>query len=658
MKPKNGRQRVVITNVVPEIEGGRFAIKRILGDVITVSADAFSDGHASVAVQLLIQENNQDWQEIPMNFLRNDRWEASFIAKSIGITSYTIHAWVDHFRTWQQDLLKKYQAGLDVTIDLLVGVELIEKAINQRKNSKISEYLLKIKQSKNKEQTIILAADRNLQELMRSCCRDKLFTTQYSKILEAIIDIPKANFSTWYELFPRSCFSTPHQHGTLRDCEKRLPEISQMGFDILYLPPIHPIGLSKRRGKNNQAEVRQNEPGSPWAVGFEGGHKDIHPQLGTIEDFEHLLKSAKDLGIDIAMDLAFQCSPDHPYLKEHIDWFKYRPDGSLQYAENPPKKYEDIIPLNFETENWQELWEELKSIVVYWIEKGIRIFRVDNPHTKPFTFWEWLITDLKKLYPELIFLCEAFTRPKVMNWLSKLGFSQSYTYFIWRRSKKEIIEYMSFLTDTEVREYFRPNFWPNTPDILPENLQYGNQSSFAIRFILAATLSSNYGIYGPAFELMINKAIPSTEEYLDSEKYEIKYWEKPRNLTLRNFISQVNQIRKQNLALQTTNNIKFYEIKNDQMLFYIKSSIEGVNTLLIIVSLDPYNHQSGVLKVPLRELGITPDQSYKVHELLSNRDYIWEGETQHIDIDPIQFPACIFQIHKKLHKEVDFDYFM
>jgi starch synthase (maltosyl-transferring) len=488
---------------------------------------------------------------------------------------------------------------------------------------------------------------------------DKKFAVSHPKELHAWVDRGKALFSTWYELFPRSCSKDPNRHGTFEDCERLLPEIATMGFDILYLPPLHPIGRVNRKGRNNVLENNPDDVGSPWAIGSkEGGHKAVHPQLGALGDFERLIVKAKDHGIEVAMDLAFQCSPDHPYMKEHPEWFRWRPDGTVQFAENPPKRYEDIIPLNFETEKWQELWEELKSIVLFWIEKGVRIFRVDNPHTKPFSFWEWLIKEIKEKYPDVIFLSEAFTRPTVMYRLAKLGFTQSYTYFSWRNTKRELMEYLTELSKTEGREYFRPNFWPNTPDILPEYLQYGGRPAFMIRLVLAATLSSSYGIYGPAFELCINEALSGKEEYLHSEKYEIKHWDRESPGHLRDFIARVNRIRKENVALQTTWNLRFYEVDNDALLFYGKATHDLSNIILMVVNLDPFHTQNGWVRVPIEELGLDAHQPYLVHDLLSDDKYIWQGETNYVELNPQVLPANIFRVRKRLKRETDFDYFV
>jgi starch synthase (maltosyl-transferring) len=474
-----------------------------------------------------------------------------------------------------------------------------------------------------------------------------------------VVERRKALFSTWYERYPRSSSFEPHRSGTFKDCEALLPEIARLGFDVFYLPPIHPIGRTHRKGKNNSPQAEPGDPGSPWAIGAEeGGHKSIDPGLGTLEDFESLMGKAAEFGIEIALDLAYQCSPDHPYVKEHPEWFRKRPDGTIQYAENPPKKYQDIYPIDFETDHWEALWEELKSVVLFWIDRGVRIFRVDNPHTKAFPFWEWMIGEVRRDFPDVIFLSEAFTRPKVMYRLAKVGFSQSYTYFTWRNSKREFMEYLTELTQSEVREFFRPNFWPNTPDILPEYLQYGGRPAFVIRLILAATLSSNYGIYGPPFELLVNEPLPGREEYLDSEKYEIRRWNWDQPGNLKEFIARINRMRRENPALQTTWNLRFFEIDNEQLLFFGKMGDPLSESLLVVVNLDPFHTQSGWLTVPLEELGIEPGQAYLGHDLLSEEKYIWYGEKNFIKLNPHTLPAHVFKLKTRLKRETDFDYFM
>jgi starch synthase (maltosyl-transferring) len=447
-------------------------------------------------------------------------------------------------------------------------------------------------------------------------------------------------------MFPRSCSDEPGRHGTFKDCEARLPYIAEMGFDVLYLPPIHPIGHTNRKGKNNAVTTRQSDPGTPWAIGAEeGGHKAINPQLGTMEDFRHLAIKAQEYGIEIALDIAFQCSPDHPYVKEHPEWFLWRPDGTVQYAENPPKKYQDIFPLNFETEHWRELWDELRSIVLFWAEQGIRIFRVDNPHTKPFRFWDWLIGEVKRDYPEAIFLAEAFTRPKIMYHLAKLGFTQSYTYFTWRNTKSELTEYLTELTQTEVKDFFRPNFWPNTPDILHAYLQTGGRAAFMARLVLAATLSANYGIYGPAFELMENTPRePGSEEYLNSEKYEIKHWDTGRADSLKDFITRVNRIRRENPALQSNRNLWFNATDSEHLICYSKHTDDLSSIVLIVVNLNPHQTQSGWVNVPLGAWGLDPQKPCQAYDLLNNTSHTWHREWNQLELNPDSCPARIFRV--------------
>lgn len=658
-----GKRRVTIENVRPEINCGRFHIKRVVGEKVVVFADIFADGHDSISARLLYRRLRDDlWEEAPMRFIENDVWKGEFVVKELGIYHYTLRGWVDHFKTWQNDLRKKFEAAQDIRMDLLMGAGYIEETSKRtlgNDKSKLTEIVNFLRNEVDAGKAISVALSEELSGLIDKY-PDKEFATNYEKELTVVVDSGKALFSTWYELFPRSRFLKPDGHGGLKDCEAVLPEIARMGFDVLYLAPIHPIGKTNRKGRNNSLELSTNDPGSPWAIGSEeGGHKAIHPLLGNFGDFERLVKKAQGYGMEIAMDLAFQCSPDHPYVREHPEWFKRRPDSTVQYAENPPKKYEDIFPLNFETKQWQKLWEELKGVVLFWVEKGVRIFRVDNPHTKPFHFWEWIIKEVKRDHPDVIFLSEAFTRPKVMYYLAKLGFTQSYTYFTWRNTKKEFIEYFTELTQTEIREYFRPNLWPNTPDILPEHLQYGGRPAFITRLVLAATLSSNYGIYGPAFELCVSEAVPGKEEYLNSEKYEIKHWgwDKPGNL--KDLITRINKIRKKNpSALQTTWNLKFYEVDNEQLLFYGKVTEDLSSIILVVVNLDPFHTQSGWVTVPIGEFGIDSNQPYLVHDLLSDDKYVWQGERNYVQLNPHVLPAHIFSLRKRLKREADFDYFM
>ncbi|MDY7031036.1 MAG: alpha-1,4-glucan--maltose-1-phosphate maltosyltransferase [Thermodesulfobacteriota bacterium] len=657
-----GKVRVVIENVNPEIDCGRFPAKRVVGQKVSVSADIFVDGHSAASAVLMYKgPHDSCWQEAPMRFQVNDQWNGEFHVEEVGSYVYTIEGWVNHFRTWLRDIRKKIEAHQDVAVDLLVGVGYIEDALKRAKGEdakKLKAYADLLRSESDREKAIESLFSDDPARLMDRY-PDRSLAARYPKELPVVVDREKAMFSTWYECFPRSCSNEQGKHGTFRDCERLLPELSRMGFDVLYFPPIHPIGVTKRKGKNNSPTSLSDDVGSPWAIGSkEGGHKSVHPQLGTMEDFEQLVRRAKDFNIEIAMDLAFQCSPDHPYVKEHPEWFQWRPDRTVQYAENPPKKYEDVLPLDFGTGKWGDLWEELKSIVVFWIQKGIRIFRVDNPHTKPFSFWEWLIAEIKKDWPDVIFLSEAFTRPKVMRRLAKLGFSQSYTYFTWRNTKQEFTEYLTELTQAELKEYMRPNFWPNTPDILPEHLQYGGRPSFIMRLILAATLSSNYGVYGPAFELCINEAVPGKEEYLNSEKYEIRAWDWNAPGNLKDYIARINTIRRENPALRRMWNLRFYDVENDCFLFYGKATEDLANIILVVITLDPVHTQSGRVRVPIDELGIEAGKPYLVHDLLSEDKFIWHGEWNYIELNPQVLPGRIFRVRKRMKREMDFDYFM
>jgi starch synthase (maltosyl-transferring) len=646
-----GNERVVIERVSPEINGGRFPAKSVIGGEVTVEADIFADGHDVISAYLLYRRANEAiWTEKPMQLLVNDRWQGSFTASEAGNYVYTIKAWVDRFKTWCQDLKKRLEAKqTDIGINLLIGAGVIREAAGRASGAEgrqLSNWAgaLESEQTSQRDK-VKLALSDEVDGLMEKYA-DRSSAVTYPKELAVSVEREKAGFSTWYEMFPRSCADDPGRHGTFKDCEARLPYFAKMGFDVLYLPPIHPIGHTNRKGKNNAVTARPGDPGTPWAIGSEeGGHKSIHPQLGTLEDFRHLVAKAGEYGIEIALDIAFQCSPDHPYVKEHPEWFLWRPDGMVQYAENPPKKYQDIYPLNFATENWRELWKELKGVVLFWAEQGVRIFRVDNPHTKPFAFWEWLIAGVKEEYPEAIFLAEAFTRPKIMYRLAKLGFTQSYTYFAWRNTKQELTEYLTELTQTEVKDFFRPNFWPNTPDILHEYLQTGGRPAFMVRLALAATLSASYGIYGPAFELMENMPRePGSEEYLNSEKYEIKQWDIGRKDSLKEFISRVNSIRRENRVLQSNRNLWFNATDNDNLICYSKHTEDLSNIILVVINLDPHRNQTGWVNVPIAAWGLNPKQPCQAHDLLSDNIYTWQGEWNQMGLDPNTCPARIFHI--------------
>jgi starch synthase (maltosyl-transferring) len=666
MKDDEGRKRVVIEGVHPEIDCGRFPIKRARGEQVFVEADAFTDGHDLLSCALLFRRDNAaQWTAVPMEALGNDRWRGGFTVWEVGLYRYTVKAWIDRFGSWRRDLSKKVEAGQDVAVDLLVGAELIQQASKRAAGvaaEQLRTWALTLQghhQQAGGPDKIPLALSAELAALMAQYPDQQLATT-YGKELSVVVDRERARFSAWYEMFPRSCAREPGHHGTFKDCEARLPYIAAMGFDVVYLPPVHPIGRTHRKGRNNAPTATPDDPGSPWGIGAaEGGHKAVHPQLGTLEDFRRFVAKAQEYGIDVALDIAFQCSPDHPYVKEHPQWFRWRPDGTVQYAENPPKKYQDIYPLEFETDQWQDLWQELKSVLLFWTQQGVRIFRVDNPHTKPFRFWEWVIGEVKQAYPEVIFLSEAFTRPKVMYRLAKLGFTQSYTYFAWRNTKPELTQYFTELMQTEVREYFRPNLWPNTPDILTEYLQLGGRPAFMARLVLAATLGASYGIYGPAFELCENQPRePGSEEYLYSEKYEIKHWDLDRADSLKDFIGRVNRIRRENLALHGDWNLRFHAVDNDQLICYSKHTDDFSNVLLVIVNLDPHHRQSGWVEVAVETLGLDDTGPYQVHDLLSDSRYLWHGRRNYVELDPQIVPAHIFRIRRRVRTERDFEYYM
>ena len=664
MDDRQARERVVIEGVQPEVDGGRFPIKRVIGEQVVVEADIFTDGHDSLSAVLLFRkESDSQWTEVPMDFRVNDRWRGSFQVTEIGCYRYTLMAWIDWFGFWQQGMTKKVQARQDVSVDILTGADLISQA-SQRASGSHEQTLQEWADSLRSDR-LALSARVQLalsEEVFRLMSRypNRQFPCRYSRELAVIVDRERARFSAWYEMFPRSCALEPGRHATFKDCEARLPYIASMGFDVLYLPPIHPIGRAYRKGKNNALTADPKDTGVPWAIGSaEGGHKAVHPQLGTLEDFRRFVARAGEHGIEVALDIAFQCSPDHPYVSQHPQWFRNRPDGTIQYAENPPKRYEDIYPFDFETEDRQGLWEELKSIFRFWAEQGVHIFRVDNPHTKAFPFWEWVIGEVKGAYPDAIFLAEAFTRPKVMNRLAKLGFTQSYTYFAWRNTKWDLTQYFTGLTKTEVREFFRPNLWPNTPDILTEYLQTGGRPAFMARLVLASTLGASYGIYGPAFELCESRPRePGSEEYLDSEKYQLRNWNLDHPDSLKEFIARVNRIRRENPALHSDRSLSFHPLDNEQLICYSKQSEDQSNTVLVVVNLDPYHIHSGWMALPLEELGLGPEESFQVHDLLTDARYLWHGSRNYVELNPQVVPAHIFRVNRRVRTERDFDYYM
>ena len=643
MAEGEGRQRVIIERVEPEIDGGRFPIKRTVGESVSVEADIFADGHDVLAAVLRFGST-----EFPMRPLVNDRWRGEFTVHELGLHSYAIEAWVNHFETWQRDLDKKLKAGVELGSELMAGAQMLEQAAARAPKAEARQ----LQEAANRLLTGDVILDNRISELMYLFA-ERAFPAQYERDLKVLVEPELARFSAWYEMFPRSL-------GTFQDCERVLPEIADMGFDILYFPPIHPIGKSFRKGPNNRLEAGPNDPGSPWAIGSEeGGHRSVHPALGTLEDFRHLVAEASKLKLHVALDIAFQCSPDHPYVREHKDWFKLRPDGSIQYAENPPKKYQDIYPINFETVDWKALWEELRSIFQFWIDQGVRVFRVDNPHTKSFRFWEWCIGSLKAQHPDLIFLSEAFTRPKVMYYLAKLGFTQSYNYFPWRNHKRELTEYFTELSRTAVKEYFRANLWPNTPDILTEYLQFGGKPAFMSRLVLAATLGASYGIYGPAFELCENRPREhGSEEYLDSEKYQIRHWDTSKARPMRELMKRLNNARRAHPALQTDHSLEFVETDNEQIIAYSKSNPDRSDVVVTIVNLDPHHTQRGWVTLPLDRWGISPTDNLQFHDLLTDARFLWSGRRIYVELDPRFVPAHVLVLRRRVRTERDFDYFL
>jgi len=660
--PDEGKKRVIIEGVAPMVDAGRFPVKRVVGEMVSVEADVFTDGHDEVTALLLYRkEDEYQWHKFPMLPLSNDRWQGTFTVEETGSYRYTVEGYVDHFATWKKDLDKKFRAGQDLSADLLIGIELIRRSADRAGGTdalRLGELTDTLAEAADENQALSLAKNEELAELM-AIHYDPDLASIFPAELEVVVERGRALFSAWYEIFPRSCCLEQQGHGTFVDCEKLLPEIARMGFDVIYFPPIHPIGRTRRKGKNNATVAEEEDPGSPWAIGAEeGGHKAVHPDLGTLEDFRHFVARAREYDIDVALDVAFQCSPDHPYVREHPEWFRWRPDGTVQFAENPPKRYEDIVPFDFESEQWRSLWQELKSVVNFWIEQGVTIFRVDNPHTKPFAFWEYLIREIRRDSPDTIFLAEAFTRPKVMYRLAKLGFSQSYTYFSWRNTRRELEQYLQELCSPPVREFFRPNFWPNTPDILPEFLQYGGNPGFVIRLILAATLSASYGIYGPPFELFVKDALPGKEEYLDSEKYQVRCWDWSQSQHLRDLLALLNRIRRDNPALRTTWNLRFCESGNDNILCYLKSDPGSNNFILIAVNLDPFNVQKGAIRVPVEDLGIEQGHPFLVDDLLSGGKNIWHAPWNPVELDPQALPARVCRLYPRLRREQNFDYFL
>jgi starch synthase (maltosyl-transferring) len=639
----------MIENVQPLIDCGRYPIKRVVGEDLVVEADIFKDGHEVVAAVLKWRVGKRGWRQTPMVFVDNDRWRGVCTLYDEAIYEYTVEAWTDTFRSWQQEFVKKFEAGIsDLQSEALAGAAIVEAAAGRARDradsARLREFAEEISSGANS--AIYSTALSGELEVLMATYPDRADATQYEPAPRIVVDRTAALFAAWYEFFPRSAEGRSDRGSTFRDCLPRVGDARAMGFDVIYFPPIHPIGHTNRKGKNNAITSGPGDPGVPWAIGSEaGGHKAIEPSLGTLEDFDWLQKEVRKRGMEIALDFAINCSPDHPYVKEHSDWFYKRPDGTIKYAENPPKKYEDIYPLNFRCENWRELWAEMKSVVLFWAEHGVRIFRVDNPHTKPVAFWEYLISGVRQKYPDTIFLSEAFTRPKMMKALARAGFNQSYTYFTWRNSKQELMEYFTELTQTEMSEYFRPNLWPNTPDILPFLLQEAGRPAFMIRVLMAATLSPLYGIYS-GYELCENKPLPGREEYLDSEKYQFKErdWNAPGNI--KHWITRINKIRKENRALQMFTNLRFYRTDNDAILCYGKMTPARDNIILVVVNLDPFRRQNSFVQVPIEEFGQMESNEYQVQDLLNDARYIWRDGRNYVELDPEIQPAHVFVVRR------------
>jgi starch synthase (maltosyl-transferring) len=650
-----GQRRVVIDHVepvVPTIPGERpFSLKRVIGERVHVSADILADGHDLVRAVLRYRPAGRGpWRETPLEAGTNDSWHGSFTVDNIGPWEYSIRAWIDHFRTWCDGLRKKHDAAVATETDLQIGAALVEGAAGRARGTSVKRLNALVAQlgeeALSLDTRVAAALDPNARKLVDSF-PDLSCATDLETPVPVRAERELAAFSAWYELFPRSA-GAPGRHGTFLDVIDHLPEIARMGFDILYLPPIHPIGVTKRKGRNNRTEAGPEDPGSPWAIGSDlGGHRAIDPELGTETDFLELVDRARSYQIEIALDIAFQCSPDHPWVREHPQWFVHRPDGSIQYAENPPKKYEDIYPINFETLDWMALWEALREVIFHWIERGVQVFRVDNPHTKSFPFWEWAIRTIQEQYPETIFLAEAFTRPKRMYRLAKSGFTQSYTYFTWRNSPEELRQYMTELTREHPRDYFRPNFWPNTPDILHEDLQTGGRAAFIARLVLAATLSSSYGIYGPAYELMEHEPVrPGSEEYLNSEKYEIRSWTRDDPRSIAPIIGKVNAIRRANRALHSNRHLRFHATDNPHLLCYSKSNDAGNNVILVCVNMDYHAKQAGWVEFSPAAVGQDNAPSFTVRDLLTKRTWTWRDHWNYLELDPAELPVHIFVLEQ------------
>jgi len=639
---------IAIENVGPQVDGGRFPVKRLEGEIVRVSADIFRGETDVLEARVVFRpRGSAEWIENPMNPAANDLWVGEFKAGEPGLYEYSVTAWVNPYLSWLENIRRWLSGNEDVSADLLDGIKILEETRTRASDSQAEKIrgVIEAVRCVGQEQALGFLEDPELLEVINAIRlrRGQVF---YEKNLPLTVDRRSAGFASWYEMFPRSQGTVAGKSGTFSDCARRLDDLAAMGFDVVYLTPIHPIGITNRRGRNNSPVASEGDPGSPWAIGgVEGGHTSIHPELGGLEGFKEFLNKAKVLGIEVALDLAFQCSPDHPYVREHPEWFYHRADGSIRYAENPPKRYPDIYPLNFDNEDWESLWNELKRVVLFWVEVGVKTFRVDNPHTKPFGFWEWLIDEVKSKHPDVVFLSEAFTRPKVMYYLSKLGFSQSYTYYTWKNYNWEIEQYFKELSSPEITEFFRPMLFTNTPDILPYVLQNGGRPAFETRVILASTLSPLYGIYS-GYELCENEAVAGKEEYAGSEKYEIKVrdWNKPGNI--KPLIAKLNRIRKENPALQNFRNILFCEVNNPNIVFYCRWDDDVKNVILVAVNVNPFQTHEAWVKVPVARFGLGVDQSYRVKDLLTDVTYFWKGETNYVRLDPWVQPAHILLLER------------
>jgi len=641
------QQRVLLTNIQPQIEGGSYAVKRIVGQELTVTADVLCDGHDVIQASVRYKhQSKRSWSEVRMTALENDQMTATFTVEQQGNYSYRVEGWVDESLNWLHGIEKKIAANVFVKSELLEGSVYLSNLLKANKVNDAAawEQLVKLMEDESSYQAAIEAVlDPKLKALF--IAYPTKFLKASSEEYPLYVDRKKALFSTWYEFFPRSASPHPGKHGTFKDCENLLPRVARMGFDTLYFPPVHPIGEVNRKGKNNATDAALGDVGSPWGIGsIHGGHKDLHPELGSLDDFKSLVNKADELGIEIAMDFALQAAPDHPWVKEHPDWFKWRPDGSIQYAENPPKKYQDILPIYFETPDWKNLWKELLSCALYWVEEvGIKIFRVDNPHTKPFRFWHWLIHEVKKKHPDVLFLAEAFTRPKIMDQLAKEGFTQGYSYFTWRFNKFELTDYMEQLTKGPQKEFYRPNFWPNTPDINPFHLQGANEAMHLSRYFMAATMSSNVGVYGPVYEFMDSEAVPGKEEYHNSEKYEFRHWDWERENKIIVIMRKINEARKAFPSLQQTNTIEFCEVQNDNIIAYVKHDDLKRCYTLMIVSLDAYYSQEGTVKLPLHQLGLEHQDAFLVEDVITGNQYQWHSQWNFVALHPT-LPFHLFKI--------------